>query len=289
MVIEIIDFNPIIIINLKYNDDMKNKINLIAIALVCIGAMSMIKTEKSLKALSSDSYKVIKVNGKIVFIKTKSSMKQGDVYVDGTPINFASDQSRAAIINKLKGRCVLTPAKKGQAKVLPATNNIASRSGALINKIDLQNHFSGNYLVIGKMELEISEKSFPQDEKHFFYLAYEYNKELIRKKLPSNGNKLILNKDEIFMIDNESVPAQKIEMALYYMDNGSGAKLAEFTPVFPELTNLKSEVEIIMGEYADKANDVKVKEITAYLNEFYGKPQKDNLKMWLASEFSPNE
>jgi len=48
---------------------------------------------------------------------------------------------------------------------------------------------------------------------------------------------------------------------------------------------LKDEVEIIISEYADKDAGTQIKEITAYLNEFYGNPQKDNLGEWLKSEF----
>ena len=264
---------------------MKNKLNLIAIALFCIGAISFVNKQESLSELANNSYKVIRVNGKIVFVKTKSSMKQGDLYVSGTPINFGTNQSRAAIINKLKGRCILSPSKKNKAIVLPATNNIASRSGALINKIDLQNHFSGNYLVIGKMMLEISEKAYPQDSKNFFYLAYNYKGEKIRKKLPYSGNKIILEQSEIFKVDGKSIPVQKIEMSLYYMDGKSGDKLANFTPVFPDLNGLKSEVQIILAESGDKSKDSKLKEVTAYLNEFYGKPQKDNLQGWMNANF----
>ncbi|MDX1351286.1 MAG: hypothetical protein R3279_13605, partial [Putridiphycobacter sp.] len=247
--------------------------------------LSMMVDQKAMRDLATDSYKVIRVNGKIVYVKTKSPMKQGDLYVDGTDINFDTEQSRAAIINKITGRCVLSPAKKGKAIILPAANNINSRSGAIINKIDIKNHFSENYLVIGKMMIEVSENSFPQNEKSFFYLAYDYNGELIRKKLPYSGNKLILDRADIFTVDNQSIPVQDKEMALYYMDDNSGEKLAEFKPVFPDLDNLKAEVLIILSESDKKTKEDKIKEVTAYLNEFYGKPQKDNLASWLASEF----
>jgi len=264
---------------------MKKKLNIIAVLIVSVGMLSMVGTNEMVKDLASVSYKVIKVNGKIVFVKTKSNMKQGDMYVDGTPITFANNESRAAIINRLKGRCVLSPAKKGQPKILPAANNISSRSGALLNKIDLQNHFTGQYLVIGKMSLDIGELSYPQNDKNFFYLVYNYDGETIRKQLAHDGKSLILDVEEIFKIDGESVEVKSLEMGLYYMDNGTGEIISTFTPVFPNLDNLKSEVEIIMGEYTDEAGENKLKEVTAYLNEFYGKPHKDNLVKWLDSEF----
>ncbi|MFK8037171.1 MAG: hypothetical protein AB8B74_02690 [Crocinitomicaceae bacterium] len=272
---------------------MRKVINLTAIALLVAGGLSMMTEQTALKDLASNSYKVIRVNGKIKFVQTRSFMKQGDMYVDGTAIAFATDQSRAAIINKKIGRCVLSPAKKGKAIVLPAANNINSRSGAIINKIDIKNHFSGNYLVIGKMEIEVSEKAFPQNAENFFYMAYEYTKnkdgdsETIRKKLPYAGNKLILDRTEIFMVDNQPIPVQNTEMAVYYMDSKTkeGQKLAEFSPVFPDLENLKSEILILLTESDKQEKSAQIKEVTAYLNEFYGKPQKDNLTKWLESEF----
>ena len=264
---------------------MKNTFNLIAVFAVLIAMLSMVSKDEAAAELSATSYRVIKVNGKIYFVKTKSDMKQGDMYIAGTPITFANKESRAAIINKLKGRCVLTPAEKGKPKILQAANNIASRSGALLNRIDIKNHFAENYLVIGRMDVEIGAVNFPQDDRNFFYLAYHYNGELIHKKLSYEGNHLILDAQEIFNVDSKPIPVQDTEMSLYYMKNGLGDKLATFNPVFPDPTDLKSEIEIIMGEYTDKTKDVKVEEVTAYLNEFYGTPRKENLAAWLDKEF----
>lgn len=241
------------------------------------------KTEK--KSVLADKYKVIKVNGQILFQQTKSEMKSGDFFVSGTPLSFATQQSRAAVVSKVKGRFVISPSSKGQVKILPAANNVSSRAGALINLIDIKNHFSGDYLIIGKMELEIGEQAFPQNESSFFYLTYEYKDELIRKKLAANGNKLILDKKEIFKVDGETIPVEKYEMTLFYREGKSSKTISTFSPVFPNQSELKIEVQIILDEFSDKENSVKIEEVTGYLNEFYGKPQKDNLAIWLKEEF----
>jgi hypothetical protein len=254
--------------------------------LLVAGLLSLNLKKSEKKFVPADKFKVIKVNGKIIFQKTKTEMHTGDYFVQGTPVNFSTQQSRAAIINKTKGRFVLKPASNGKVKILPAANNVSSRAGALINLIDVQNHFSGNYLVIGKMELEVSGEVFPQDESNFFYLTYDNNGELIRKKLSHNGNKLILDKEEIFKIDGKPIPVEKKEMTLYYRQGKTSKKINTFTPVFPELSDLKTEVEIILEEYEAKDKNGKIGEVTAYLNEFYGKPQKDNLSVWLDSEFN---
>lgn len=199
-------------------------------ACVVLLTLSLISfdAKKENKAPQADKYKVIKVNGQILFKQTKSPMKTGDFFVAGTPLNFSNLQSRAAIVSKLKGRFVLSPSSKGQVKILPATNNVSSRAGALINLIDIKNHFSGNYLVIGDMELEIGEEAFPQDDNNFFYLTYNYNDELIRKKLNSDGNKLLLNSDDIFKVDGKAIPVETYEMSLFYREGKTSKTISVF-------------------------------------------------------------
>lgn len=257
-----------------------------AIGLI-LGLTSLLDKKEAKKLASTDKYKVIRVDGRIIFQRTKTDMKQGDIFLSGTALNFTTPQARAAVISSLKGRFVLTSAEKGQTKILPAANNISSRSGALLNLIDLQNHFDGNYLVIDQVQLAISEQAFPLNEDNFFYLAYDFNGETIRKKLPNMaGNKFEIAKDEVFKVDGEAIEPMNTTMALYYMNDGNGSLINKFKPVFPNLDELKDEVEIILEEFSDKTDAIKIQEVTAYLHEFYGKPEKENLHAWLKAEFN---
>ena len=226
---------------------MKRKIILSLILAVAVTlALSFVSNSKAENLNATDKYKVIKVDGRIVFQKTKEDMKKGDVFLSGMALTFETPQSRAAVISALKGRFVLSASEKGQTKILPAANNISSRAGALINMIDLQNHFQGKYLVIGEMKLELGKEAFPMDDENFFYLSYEHNDETIRKKLDSEGAFLVLNKDEIFKIDGEPIPVEEKEMTLYYRSGGNSQKVNTFTPIFPDTQDLKEEVEIIL-------------------------------------------
>ena len=266
---------------------MKRRIALASILFVGLTTtLSVMSLNETKKLAGTDKYKVIKVDGKIIFQKTRETMKKGDIFLSGMALSFETPQSRAAVISSLKGRFVLSAADQGEAKILPAANNISSRAGALINIIDLKNHFSGKYLVIGDMKLELGEEAFPMDDKNFFYLAYYHDGEKIRKKLPYEGNKLILNKEDIYKIDGKAIPYEEKEMTLYYLKDGASQEISSFTPVFPEQDNLKEEVAIILEEFEDKDDQTKIKEVTAYLNEFYGSPQKDNLGVWLEDEFN---
>jgi len=265
---------------------MKKYLLITAIALGTASLIGWMGTERTEKFASSDQYKVIKVDGQIVFQKTNADMKQGDVFMPGTALDFKTPQSRAAVISNLKGRFVLSASEQGQTNILPAANNVSSRAGALINLIDLQNHFSGKYLVIGKMRLQLGAEAFPMDDQNFFYLTYYHNDELIRKKLVNEGEYLIIDKEEIFKIDGKAIDITEKEMTMFYRQGSESKKIGTFTPVFPDMTVLKGEVEVIMAEYAEKDAATQIKEITAYLNEFYGNPQKDNLGEWLKAEFN---
>lgn len=139
--------------------------------------------DRAEKLANNDKYKVIRLDGRIIFQRTNSDMKKGDIFMPGTELSFKTQQSRAAVISSLKGRFVLSASEKGQTKILPAANNISSRSGALINLLDLQKHFDGNYLIIEEMALEIGDQNFKMDDKNFFYVSYAHDEETIRKKL----------------------------------------------------------------------------------------------------------
>lgn len=264
---------------------MKNsglKILMSLIIFAGIAGLSL-RENKSEVNLTSNEYKVITVQGRIIFQQTGKDMERGDLYVTGTPLDFTTATARAAIVNDVNGRYVLS-SSKGKLKVLPAANNVSSRSGALLNLVDLKNHFTDRYLIIGTSKIQISSESFPLNDSTFFYLTYEHNGERINKKLSYEEDRLILDPAEIYSIDKKPIPVTEKQMTLYYRGDKT-YKISTFTPVFTESNLLKEEVSIILETFKDADNSKKVSEVTAYLNEFYGNPAKENLAIWLKSEF----
>ena len=92
----------------------------LALAFLAGGLFSNMDVDKAEKLASNDKYKVIRVDGQIIFQRTKSDMKKGDIFLPGTKLSYKTPQSRAAVISSLKGRFVLSPSEKGQTKILPA-------------------------------------------------------------------------------------------------------------------------------------------------------------------------
>lgn len=231
-----------------------------------------------------DSYQVIRVDGTILFVKSGKNMLRGDVFAENEKIDFKTKESRAAVISKLNGRKILAPeGSSGKAQLLPAMNNVATRSGALINSIDLRNYFSGKFLLFGVFETTINSESYPMSTENFFFVRYEYEGETIPKKLDFNQERLIINTEELYKIDGNPIDRSKVSgMSLYYREGTKNTMVAEFTPIAPSQEDLKEEISIILQQTSAKTEAEKLDEIHAYLNEFYGKCSKDVAKLWFA-------
>lgn len=234
---------------------------------------------------TASKYKVITVQGRILFKKSGDDMQRGDTYVSGTLLEFVSNKSRAALANKDKGRFILTGNTKGKVRVLPAANNISSRKGALLNIVDLKKHFDEKYLVLGTAKIQIGKEAFPMDEKNFFYLTYQHGEEEIAKRLSFEEDKLIFDRDEIFKIDGKPIEVEEKEMTLYYRKDGKGTRINTFTPIFPNLVDLKAEVSVILEMFEDETVEQQFNEVESHLIEFHGKPDSDNLDEWMKKEF----
>jgi len=241
---------------------------------------------KSLKVTKNNLFKVIRVNGKILFVKTGQGLKTGDSYLDGTPLSFASNRDRAAIINKIKGRYILQPNQKGKAIVLQATSNVDARTGsALLNLLDVKNYFSDSIVLLGDVAVTMGKEAFPMNEENFFYVTYMLENERIAKKLPFKGQELLISESKLFEVDGQPIPTFNTDMTLYYMQDDKPRKMSVFYPVFPNAKALELEVSILLEELGDIAADKKQDEVASYVSGFYGKTQKENLNDWLLRTF----
>tara|TARA_B100000508_G_scaffold114604_1_gene93462 strand:- start:10342 stop:11130 length:789 start_codon:yes stop_codon:yes gene_type:complete len=253
---------------------------IISLIVVAIG-VGMMSADKAV-----DEYKVIKVIGDIVYKRSGKSMSTGDVFKSDASLVFKTNNSRAAVISNLKGRFILAPPSKEQkTNLVPAVNSISSRSGAIVNALDIKNHFQGEYLIIDEVAVPVSPQTFPQDKTHFFFLSYEYNGEKIMKKLQNRGEKLVINKKSVFSIDGKPIKPFDTDVTLYYRDATSkeNTKLSTFKMIVPDEEDLKQEVEVILDEYKDKSESEQFDQVKGYLTEFYGKPFDESLRNWMES------
>jgi hypothetical protein len=245
----------------------------------------------SARAQTPANYKVIKVNGSIEYVRTGSKMALGDVFAEDENLSFGTPNARAAVINPQKGRFILTPGSAGglsgaKSNFLPAMSNISTRGGALNSMNDLQNQFSETVAIIYAASWHINPYKFLMDENRFFYLQFRYNGEIINKKLPFDENKLVFSREKILMVDEKPIPAfDNSSVTLNYYSPDGQQFISSFDLVFPEIETLKSEAGIILEEFSEKEYSMKVNELSGYLFEFYGKPDKEDVMIFLEKDF----
>jgi len=239
---------------------------------------------------AQSTYTVIKVFGGIQYKTTKKAMTQGDKYSSGDALIFDNSDAKAAVVNKEKGRFMITPPASGKLDAppnfVPAMGNVSMRAGLLNNSLEVKNHFSGNYLILNKVFIKISSQTYPMSDTTFFYMTYTYKGEQINKKLAFTSDSLIIERSTLFTVDGSPIPNPDLSvMRLYYLSNNKASFISEFNPVFPDLNALKAEISVLLHEISDKNYQEKLDEVLAYLNEFYGKPNIENVKEWLHNEF----
>lgn len=244
--------------------------------------------------IAQTDYKVIKVNGSITLKSSGKGLATGTVFSDNDNLLFGQPTAKAAVINPDKGRFVITPSNandlvNSKSNFIPGLSNIASRSGSgsLRNIVDMKNYFVGNFLVFDSTSVVINSPDFPINENNFFYCRYKYNEEDINKRLDFQGDTLIIYKKDLLSIDGNPISSDEVdEIQLFYYKKteNTSVLINSFNPVFAEI-ELKEEVAVILGEMESKTYKEKVETIISYLNEFYGKPDENNLKSWLESNF----
>lgn len=237
-----------------------------------------------------EKYKVIKVSGKIEFKESGTLLKQGDVFTAKTELEFKTPESRAAVISPGKGRFILTASNsKGKSSnLIPAMNTVETRGGSILNLIQLQTIFSENLVILNKLKLIIGKQAFPMNDDHFFYLEYMIDNDTIYKKLEYNADTLLLNPKNIFRVDQEEIeiPERKI-MILYYRNEKENKTLrvAEFEAIMPDMIQFKSEIKILIENLKDTKSKKKLSEILAFISDFYGHPDKENVSEYIQKNF----
>ncbi len=240
---------------------------------------------------SQENYRVIKVNGQIIYVNTGNNMAQGDVFAEDENLSFQTQNSRAAVINPNTGRFILTPENyddlsSGNSNFLPAMSNLSTRGGAINNQADLENQFSEYLTIIHSASYHINPNAFPMNENNFFYLTFNYQGEDINKKLDSDGTKLVLSRESILSVDGNPIPGLDVPVVtLNYMRDGEPSYISDFVLTFPDPDELNPEIQIILDESKEKSYNAKVNDISGYIFEFYGKPDKEDVMDYLEEEF----
>jgi len=244
---------------------------------------------------AQDNFTVIKVSGNIVIERTGSSLSTGTAFAQNENLLFKIPESRAAVINPRRGRFLLTyenlaEFRNSKSNFLPSAGKISTRNIGTSPKVnDLKDQFEGNYVIFNEIKIKIDTAVYPLSGKKFFYITYDYKNKTINKKLAFNIDTLLIKKNELLTVDGKEIPDPQInQMKLVYLEEGAAnvsTPVCFFTPVFPDFKILTQEIKIIIDQMDMKTYNEKINEISAFIREFYGKVDENNLKKWLNENF----
>jgi hypothetical protein len=249
-------------------------------------------------------YFITFVKGTIILEKTQKVLKVGDKISPRDKIVFKDKDAMAAVLSPQKGRFILTADKvqknaKGEflalieASMSPlgSAKKLSTRSGLITNMIELQKFFAANdslsqgkFLVIGKGKYVLSKEAFPLDEKHFFFIRYNYEEQQINKKLAYNADTLFIDKT-VYQIDGKDIKTAGVsDIKLYqYMvkDKPESILITNFNPVFISRDQLKLEIRVVVDQlkflYKNNFEDV-YNNALLHVNSYYGKPDQEVLR-----------
>ena len=121
--------------------------------------------------------------------------------------------------------------------------------------------------------MAVSPEAFPQDYHHFFFLRYQYLGETINKKLLSDKQTMIWDKEEIFKVDGEKIEqAETSNHEIYYLGaNGAPTLVSSVSFTFVPIQELNTLVDIIKVEESG-SKELQVKAFTELITDLYGKP-----------------
>ncbi len=237
------------------------------------------------------NYKVIKVDGSIQYVRTGSQMELGDVFTDNEALSFGTPNARAAVINPQKGRFILTPQSASQlsgakSNFLPAMSNLSTRGGFLSTMNDIANQFSGPIVLLYEASWSLYPYQFPMDDQRYFYLLLRYNGKTVIKKLLSRDNNLIFSRKDILNVEGKPISGfDKPAASLYYDGQNGPIFISSFELVLPDLKTLRQEAGIILDELSSEDYNRKTNEVSGYLFDFYGKPDKKDVMLFLDKDF----
>jgi hypothetical protein len=173
---------------------------------------------------------------------------------------------------------------------LPSASKINMRAVGMGNKRDaLKTQFEGEVVILNENKIIIDTTAFPMTANKYFYIIYKYDNRTINKKLAFIKDTLLINRNELLTVNGKIIPDPKInQMELMYFKEGEtngSSEVSIFKPIFPDKKVLSKEIKIILDQLEMNPYSDKIREVSAFITEFYGKVDENNLKNWLTDVF----
>lgn len=247
------------------------------ISKISIVAASALTFVFSASAQPSVTYKVVKVQGEIVRVKTGNSLSIGENVVSNENLSFKDNYSRAMVVNKEKGCMILSAnSSNGGPQFLPAPNNMSVRSAVPTQPSEVLDFYYGFVAIIGCDSLKIDDDKLPINSESYFTVNYNVNGQEVTDKMVFKNGKLAL---PATLIQNKP---EKVEIC--YNNEFGLRKKSEFKPIYVDNENLKNEIKLILNTIPDN-NGGRFSASFVFVNDFYGKTTPESVESWVNKNF----
>jgi len=240
----------------------------------------------------AQTYYVMNVKGKIT-LASGQLLTKGSKIDAAAKLKFGDATAKAIVLNSKNGRMILDGnkgKKSGDGELvafvkealLPLKSNLRlSTRGNKEDKeiVNFKDYFGdAEYLIIGDdLEINVDGNKFPLGDGKMMVAFYNVDNKTIKKKVKTDGNKLIFDKAKLFTHKEQTYNPSKVQsFKLYYFNKqtGSSSEEADFKPVFVNeqefIEEVKTVIDFLGGTQGLKDEELH-KELYHYVLDVYGK------------------
>ncbi|HRG57311.1 MAG TPA: hypothetical protein PK323_00045 [Bacteroidia bacterium] len=251
------------------------------------------------QAQNASNYNVVKVNGTLYNATQKQKLSTGTSVNQNDEVEFGSLTNSAFVISKDNGRFIMIPDNSLSAtagtvlKPLSRRTAITTRSESQVKlpHNDLFKYFGkDNFLFLNKIStVWIDTTKMKINENNMLVAKYKNHEgKAITKKLMLEGDKLVMNLDEIFTDKNEDGSNKMFPIEIFYYNNLTKelALKASFTPILANKKEIVNEFKVIaatVNNSESNNSNVIFEEIESFVFNSYGNTNEDELKQFIIS------
>ena len=244
-----------------------------------------------------ETYFIIQLKGGIVNKTTGKPLKMGDKIGHNDQLKFMSTDAAAVLMSTKRGRFIVKPGEsKSNSSELTAfvknvllpvksSGNLSTRGGEADGIIDLKSHLGNDkFAIIGdQVTMRLNAGKYPLSDSKFFIYRYEADGRVVSKKIPHEGEKIILDKKLLYVTqEGDTIPANKVEKVDIYSYDAttkSSALVTKFSPMFLDKKEVMQELKVQYNVFKTLKlpKDQIEKELLAYIRDIYGKTDEDAL------------
>lgn len=236
-------------------------------------------------------YQVVAVKGVVAFQHSGKPLERRTIFKTSAVLAFRGANSRLVLIDHLQRNFIAKPDSSAQTgyRLEPLPARVSTRPGKVLNYLAFRQFLEGRRLLaIGDtLTLEIADDAFAMNNDSFFYLQYRWTREPepVNKRLGFAGKLLFFDKKNLFSVDGQPIdPAETSAYALYYYNSRANVStlINSFDLVFCDESTLRSEVDVIVGNFApDAPKELARNAAIQYIENEYGEPVRSDLDLWL--------